>query len=93
MGISSISGVNLAAAPAAASGDIASARPTGDAGLSINTAIPAVPGSGMRGLIELFANRSGNGGADSSGKQDKASVYLGSVRVPALALVFQDEDD
>lgn len=89
MGISSISGVNIAAASTGASGDNAASSVSG----GTNTSIPAVPGSGMRGLIELFANRSGNGGADASGKQDKATVYLGSVRVPALALVFQDEDD
>lgn len=91
MGISSISGVNIAAASTVASGD--NAAPSVSGGTSTNTSIPAVPGSGMRGLIELFANRSADGGADTSGKQDKATVYLGSIRVPALALVFQDEDD
>jgi hypothetical protein len=54
--------------------------------LTFNTDPPAAPGSGMLGLIDLFANKT-----QSAGTGPTANLWLSHVTIPTLNSPLDDE--
>jgi hypothetical protein len=55
--------------------------------LTLNTDAPAVPGSGMQGLIDLFAKK-----PQGAGSGQTANLWLSHVVIPQLDSTLDDDN-